>query len=68
MTIAKSNTTESPTNKRLDKIKFDVIGSAYDWSIDIHGNLLGLTAGDHGYEETGIQLSGVTLSIWGTWR
>lgn len=41
-----------------------VIDSAYDWTIDVHGELLGLVAGDMGYEPTGIKLSGDTLKIW----
>jgi hypothetical protein len=38
-------------------IDIDVLSRAYDWTIDIDGELHGLTAGDMGYEPTGIKLN-----------
>lgn len=42
----------------------DVIDAAYDWTIDVHGEICGLVAGDMCYEPTGITLDGDTLEIW----
>lgn len=48
----------------LANLNTDIIKAAYGWTIDIHGELHGLVAGDMGYEPTGIKLDGVTLEIW----
>jgi hypothetical protein len=40
--------------------KLDVIRRAYGWTVDNDWNVMGLTAGDHGFEETGIQLDAAT--------
>lgn len=45
-------------------IDCSVVQSAYDWTISDDGEVLGLIAGDLGYERTGIKLSGETLEIW----
>jgi hypothetical protein len=37
--------------------KLGVIERAYDFTLDRHGEVLGLTAGDHGFEGTGIKIS-----------
>ena len=38
-------------------IDINVLTHAYDWTISIDGELYGLTAGDMGYEGTGIKLN-----------
>lgn len=38
-------------------INIDVLTHAYDWTIAIDGELYGLTAGDQGYEPSGIKLN-----------
>lgn len=40
-------------------IHLDVLLMAYDWTYDVDGEIHGLTAGDHGYEPTGIKVSDV---------
>ena len=45
-------------------LNIDVINSAYGWTIDEDGEVLGLVNGDMGYEKTGIKLYGDTLEIW----
>jgi len=45
-------------------IDLAVIQRAYGWVLDNEGQLLGLTAGDMGYEPTGIKLDGTDLEIW----
>lgn len=46
------------------KIDLDVIQRSYDFTIDIHGEIHGLTSGDCGFEPTGIKISGDTFRIW----
>jgi len=41
-----------------------VIESAYGWTLDEHGELLGLVNGDMGYEKTGIKLGDADVAIW----
>ena len=38
-------------------VNLRVIKQAYDWLLDDDGSIHGLTAGDHGFEPTGIKLS-----------
>lgn len=38
-------------------IDINVLTHAYDWTISIDGELYGLTAGDQGYENSGIKLN-----------
>lgn len=45
-------------------INYDVIKSAYDFTLSADGELYGLVAGDHGFEPTGIFISEETLEIW----
>ena len=37
-----------------EEIDYEVIKKSYDFTIDVDGQLCGLTAGDMGYEDTGI--------------
>lgn len=49
----------------MDKnIDFEVLKGSYDFTISVDGEIMGLTAGDHHYEPTGIFLSEDTLEIW----
>jgi hypothetical protein len=48
----------------MANIDYKVIRAAYDFTVDVHGEVCGLVAGDHGYEGTGIKLDGVSLEIW----
>lgn len=48
----------------LADVRLDVIARSYDWTIDQHGEVLGVTSGDMGYEATGIKFTGDTLAIW----
>lgn len=52
--------------ERGEDIDIDIIKQAYHWLVDVNGQLWGLVAGDHGYEETGIYLDGpvIDLSIY----
>lgn len=45
-------------------INLDAIQRAYGWTISDTAELLALTSGDMGYENTGIVLEGDTLRIW----
>ena len=45
-------------------INYRVLKEAYDFTIDIHGEIAGLTAGDHNWEGTGIFLENAALEIW----
>jgi hypothetical protein len=45
-------------------INADVIADAYDWAIDVDGELHGLVAGDMGFEKTGIKLNEDDIKIW----
>lgn len=40
-------------------IHLDVLLMAYDWTFDVNGEIHGLTAGDHGFEATGITVRDV---------
>lgn len=44
--------------------KLDIIEKAYDFTLSEDGELLGLVAGDHCYEETGIFIDDEALKIW----
>lgn len=46
------------------KLNLDVLRKAYGWAITDDGEVHGLTAGDMGYESTGIKLDGDALAIW----
>lgn len=45
-------------------IQTNVLADAYDWAIDVEGELYGLIAGDQGYEKTGIKLNETDTKIW----
>lgn len=51
---------ETPANE--DAPDLDVISRAYGWEIATDGELMGLVAGDHGYEGTGIFVPKYDLS------
>lgn len=42
----------------------EILKQSYDFTIDIHGELCGLTNGDHCFEGTGVKLEKVSLEIW----
>jgi len=42
----------------------DIIKSAYNFTIDNDGMVVGLVAGNHCYEDTGIQLDEWTTKVW----
>jgi hypothetical protein len=46
------------------ELKLDVIQKSYGFTIDVHGEVCGLVAGDMGYEGTGIFLDEETKRIW----
>lgn len=49
-------------NKKGINVK--VLTDAYDWTIDVKGELHGLIGGDQGYTGTGIRLNEVDTLIW----
>lgn len=57
--------TEAPTGQSaLAETNLDVLARSYHWALTIDGKLMGLTAGDLHYEDTGIALDGSDLVTW----
>lgn len=50
-----------PSDPDLD---LGVLYLSYDWTLDAEGQLMGLIAGDMGYEATGLRLDEDTIKIW----
>jgi len=45
-------------------VKLGVVRKSYGWTLDNEGQVLGLIAGDMGFESTGITLDKETVEIW----
>jgi hypothetical protein len=53
-----------PIKPDSDRIDFETLQRSYDFTIDWDGNVLGLVAGDNGYDRTGIRLSPETMAMF----
>lgn len=51
------------SEKLPNGVDLDVIRQAYGWTVDYDWNVHALTAGDQGYEETGIRLDAATRRV-----
>lgn len=54
----------APSEPTLEGVKLNVIARSYGFELSSDGEIHGLTAGDQGYEQTGIKLEGRGLEMW----
>ncbi len=52
----------------MSKIDYEVIKTAYEFTVADDGEIYGLVAGDHGYEATGIAIPIDHLEAWAEYQ